>query len=188
MSNIGNLLQLTVAIVIAITIAVLIPLQAVDANGSVRRYEVRQIGRYEIGLGTVPASPTVGMIHFAVYVKDVETGISYTDAKLSFVASAPNSQDPDIGPILMLNTVMDPTYYELNVSLDKEGIWFVMLEVEASTSNGKSSVIFEINVQQTNPIVPILTVGTLLSVLVILGISARAWIKEYKRKSYTKNR
>ena len=180
----GNFLKAIIATMIAFWMTVFITLQFVDANGSVRRYEIKQIGGHEIGLGTVPASPTVGVVHFVVYVKDLETEVSYMDAQVSFAASAPYSQNPDIGPISMINTVMDPAYYELNTSLDEEGMWFIVIEFQ--TPNGKNSVNYQINIQQPNPILPILTVSALLAVLVILGVSARAWVKEYRKNSYTR--
>ena len=184
LSDTGNFLKAIIATMIALWMTVFITLQFVDANGSVRRYEIKQIGGHEIGLGTVPASPTVGVVHFVVYVKDLETEVSYMDAEVSFAASAPYSQNPDIGPIPMINTVMDPTYYELNTSLDEEGMWFIVIEFQ--TPSGKNSVNYQINIQQPNPILPILTVSALLAVLVILGVSARAWVKEYRKNSYTR--
>ena len=60
LSDIGNFLKAIIATMIAFWMTVFITLQFVDANGSVRRYEIKQIGGHEIGLGTVPASPTVG--------------------------------------------------------------------------------------------------------------------------------
>ncbi|MFL2784655.1 MAG: hypothetical protein ACJ0BL_06440 [Dehalococcoidia bacterium] len=184
LSDTGNFLKAIIATMIALWMTVFITLQFVDANGSVRRYEIKQIGGHEIGLGTVPASPTVGVVHFVVYVKDLETEVSYMDAEVSFAASAPYSQNPDIGPISMINTVMDPAYYELNTSLDEEGMWFIVIEFQ--TPSGKNSVNYQINIQQPNPILPILTVSALLAVLVIMGVSARAWVKEYRKNSYTR--
>ena len=184
LSDTGNFLKAIIATMIALWMTVFITLQFVDANGSVRRYEIKQIGGHEIGLGTVPASPTVGVVHFVVYVKDLETEVFYMDAEVSFAASAPYSQNPDIGPIPMVNTVMDPAYYELNTSLDEEGMWFIVIEFQ--TPSGKNSVNYQINIQQPNPILPILTVSALLAVLVILGVSARAWVKEYRKNSYTR--
>ena len=182
LSDTGNFFKAIIATIIALWVTVFITLQFVDANGSVRRYEIKQVGGHEIGLGTVPASPTVGVVHFVVYVKDLETEVSYTDAEVSFLASAPYTRNSDIGPIPMTNTVMDPTYYELNTSLDEEGMWFIVIEVQ--TPSGKNSVNYQINVQEPNPILPILTVSALLAVLVILGVSARAWVKEYRKNSH----
>ena len=187
LSDTGNFFKAIIATTIALCMTVFITFIYVDANGSVRRYEIKHIGGHEIGLGTVPASPTVGVVHFVVYEKDLETGVSFTDAEISLVASATYSQNSDIGPMPMINTIMDPTYYELNTSLDEEGIWLIVIEVQ--TPSGKNTVNYEINVQQPNPIVPILTVSALVAVLVILGVSARAWVKEYRKNSYTrKNR
>ena len=80
----------------------------------------------------------------------------------------------------MKNSIMDPMYYEIDISFDKEGVWFVMLTVRRG--GDEVSVVYEVEVQKPNPIVPILTVGTLLFFLAILSLSLRSWIKEYRRK------
>ena len=70
----------------------------VEANGSIRSYEKKVIGKYIIGLGTAPPSPTIGVTHFAAFVEDKETGVKYMDADIEFFAvlSGPNQQK--IGP------------------------------------------------------------------------------------------
>ncbi|SVA44573.1 uncharacterized protein METZ01_LOCUS97427, partial [marine metagenome] len=70
---------------------------------------------------------------------------------------------------------------ELNTAVDRDGIWFVMIEV--STSDAKASAVFEMKVQEPNPMLPILTLGALIAFLIILGMSARAWVREYRKKS-----
>ena len=49
----------------------------VEANGSIRSYEKKVIGKYIIGLGTAPPSPTIGVTHFAAFV-----AVSYTHLTL----------------------------------------------------------------------------------------------------------
>ena len=61
---------------------------AAEANGSVKWYEKKNIGPYEIGLGTVPQSPSPGVVHFTVYVADIETGARYTDVDVKFTMTA----------------------------------------------------------------------------------------------------
>ena len=41
---------------------------------------------------------------------------------------------------------------------------------------------FEIEVQETDAVVPMVTLLALIGFLIILGLSARAWVKEYRRK------
>ena len=179
--NLVRLLEFSIAILLVVSVFELYVNHPVDANGSVRSYEKRSAGTFEIGLGTVPASPSPGVIHFAAYVKDIGTGVRYLNANVRLTASGPGSQDPEIGPEKMPNNLMDPSYYELNTAVDRDGIWFVMIEV--STSDAEASTVFELKVQERNSVLPILTLGALIAFLIILGMSARAWVREYRKKS-----
>jgi hypothetical protein len=174
-------LEFSIAILLVISVFALYVNPTVDANGSVRSYEKRSVGTFEIGLGTVPASPSPGVVHFAAYVQDIGTGVRYLNANVRLTASGPGSQDPEIGPEKMPNNLMDPSYYELNTAVDRDGIWFVMIEV--STSDAEASTVFEMKVQERNSVLPILTLGALIAFLIILGTSARAWVREYRKKS-----
>jgi hypothetical protein len=152
----------------------------IEANGSIRSYEKKVIGEYVIGLGTTPPSPSMGVTHFAAFVENEQTGNKYVDAEIEFVSFFSAIDLPEVGPELMKNSIMDPMYYEIDTSFDKEGVWFVMLTVRRG--GDEVSVVYEVEVQKPNPIVPILTVGTLLFFLAILSLSLRSWIKEYRRK------
>lgn len=81
---------------------------------------------------------------------------------------------------------MDPMYYEVDTSLKEEGIWLVTLVITIGEEN-LSSVVYEVEVKKQNPMVPILTVGTLLFFLGILSLSLRSWVKEYKKKRKIRN-
>lgn len=81
----------------------------------------------------------------------------------------------------MLNTLLDPTYYELNMPLDTQGVWHVRIEVIAD--KGEVNTVFEVKVLEPNAIIPILTLVVLLLFLLVLSMSVRAWIKEYRRKN-----
>ena len=155
-----------------------------EANGSVRSYEKKLAGFYEIGFGTVPPSPSPGVVHFAVYVEDIDNKVRYTDARIALYAVSTSSEGQavlELGPHQMLNTVLDPTYYELNTPLDMQGVWYVTIEVMAD--KGSANAVFELKVQEPNPMIPILTLTVLLFILLVLSISVRAWIKEYRRKN-----
>ena len=152
----------------------------IEANGSIRSYEKKVVGEYVIGLGTTPPSPSMGVTHFAAFVENEQTGHKYVDAEIEFVSFFSTIDLPEVGPELMKNSIMDPMYYEIDTSFNKEGVWFVMLTVRRG--GDEVSVVYEVEVQKPNPIVPILTVGTLLFFLAILSLSLRSWIKENRRK------
>ncbi|MCL0105215.1 FixH family protein [Dehalococcoidia bacterium] len=149
------------------------------ANGSVKIYEKRIISSYEIGLGTVPSSPAVGVTHFAIYVKDMDTGYLLDDVDVIFTATD-DELGKQISPIEMTNSLMDPNYYELDLNFETEGTWTVRLIVNMESSSHE--VNYQVSVRKPNPIIPILTAAVLLLFLVILGLSARAWVREYRKK------
>ncbi len=158
----------------------------VEANGSIRSYEKKVIGKYIIGLGTAPPSPTIGVTHFAAFVEDKETGVKYMDADIEFFAVLSGLNPQKIGPYQMINSLKDPMYYEVDTSLRKEGIWLITLVITIGEET-LPSVVYEVEVKKQNPIVPILTVGTLLFFLGILSLSLRSWVKEYRKKQKIRN-
>ena len=149
------------------------------ANGSVKVYEKRIISFYEIGLGTVPNSPAVGVTHYATYVKDMEAVYLLNDVDVIFTATD-NELGKQISPKKMTSSLMDPNYYELDLNFETEGTWTVRLIVNMESSSQEVS--YQVSVRKPNPIIPILTAAVLLLFLGILGLSARAWVREYIKK------
>ena len=66
------------------------------------------------------------------------------------------------------------------INFETEGTWTVRLIFNMESSSHE--VNYEVSVRKPNPIIPILTAGVLLLFLIILGLSARAWVKEYRKK------
>ena len=158
-------------------------LSSLEANGAVREYQKSLAGHYEIGIGTVPYSPSPGIVHFAAYVEDRESKLRYSNAEVVLTGLGPVT-DGNPRAILqrtsMNNAVLDPTSYEVNVPLTQEGSWTITVGVSAD--KGSAEAVFEIEVQETDAVVPTLTLVALIGFLIILGMSARAWVKEYRKK------
>ena len=175
-------------IVIAIVVAGLglwfgLSLSSLEANGAVREYQKNLSDHYEIGLGTVPYSPSPGIVHFAAYVENRDTKVRYSNAEVFLTGFGPVMDGKPravVETISMDNTVLDPTSYEVNVPLNQEGLWAITVKV--STEKGSVESVFEIEVQETEAVVPMVTLLGLIGLLVILGLSARAWVKEYRKK------
>ena len=158
-------------------------LSSLEANGAVREYQKNLAGHYEIGIGTVPYSPSPGIVHFAAYVEDRDSKLRYSNAEVVLTGLGPVT-DGNPRAILqrtsMNNAVLDPTSYEVNVPLTQEGSWAITVGVSAD--KGSAEAVFEIEVQETDAVVPTLTLVALIGFLIILGMSARAWVKEYRKK------
>ena len=158
-------------------------LSSLEANGAVREYQKSLAGHYEIGIGTVPYSPSPGIVHFAAYVEDHDSKLRYSNAEVLLTGLGPVTDGKPrsvIESTSMNNAVLDPTSYEVNVPLNQEGVWTITIEVSAEKGTAES--VFEIEVQETDPVVPTLTLLALIGFLIILGMSARAWVKEYRKK------
>ena len=177
--RVRNLLQSILCLCAVLSFLGCLQADVLDANGSVKVYEKRVIGSYEIGLGTVPTSPAVGVTHFAMYVKDLNTGFMVNDVDVVFMATE-NDFGTEINPISMKNSLLDPDYYEVDLNFEDEGNWTVRLVV--NMEEGSHEANYQVFVRKPNPIVPILTAGVLFLFLVILGLSARAWVREYRKK------
>jgi hypothetical protein len=156
---------------------------SLEANGAVREYQKNLAGHYEIGIGTVPYSPSPGIVHFAAYVEDRDSKLRYSNAEVVLTGLGPVT-DGNPRAILqrtsMNNAVLDPTSYEVNVPLTQEGSWTITVGVSAD--KGSAEAVFEIEVQETDAVVPTLTLVALIGFLIILGMSARSWVKEYRKK------
>tara|TARA_B100000686_G_scaffold14666_1_gene13944 strand:- start:1367 stop:1939 length:573 start_codon:yes stop_codon:yes gene_type:complete len=178
--NIVGFLEKTMFGLLAFTVFLSLTFSVLEGNGSVQTYQKEVSGPYEIGLGTVPPSPYPAVTHFAVYVADSLTGDRYSDVEVNLRGILPAIKRQEIGSQEMQNSLLDPFYYELDVNVQHEGLWQIIVNV--SGSDGTAEATFLIEVVARNPLLPIATFGLLLLILMIIGFSVRAWIKQYMKK------
>ena len=157
----------------------------VQANGRVTSFEKKTAGPYEIGLGTIPPSPSVGNLHLALTVTDTATKSPVLDANLELQGTGPDSREIEIGPFIAANSAQEPTYYEVNTQVDREGIWLFTTTVTDAT--GPHSAEFQVEVRNASPIPGIFTLVVLLAFLIIFGLSLRASLggRRKRRKKST---
>ena len=156
-----------------------------EANGRVTNFQKKIAGPYEIGLGTIPPSPSVGNLHLALTVTDPTTNSPILDANVEIVGAGPDSTEIEIGPTVAANSAQDPTYYEVNTSVSREGIWLFTTTI--TDDDGQHSTEFQVEVKNASPITGILTLVVLVAFLVIFGLSLRASLggKRRRRKRQT---
>ncbi|MCY4528660.1 MAG: hypothetical protein OXD46_06485 [Chloroflexi bacterium] len=151
-----------------------------QANGRVTSFQTKVAGPYEIGLGTIPPSPSVGNLHLALTVTDPASNTPVLDARVALQGTGPDSVEIEIGPTIATNSVQDPAYYEVNTSVGREGIWlFTTIITDAA---GEHSADFQVEVKNASPITGILTLVVLLAFLVIFGLSLRASLGGRRRR------
>ena len=151
-----------------------------QANGRVTNFQKKMAGPYEIGLGTIPPSPSVGNLHLALIVTDPATGNPVLDAKVEIVGTGPDSAEIEIGPTFAANSAQDPTYYEVNTSVDREGMWLFTTTI--TDADGEHPADFQVEVKNSSPITGILTLVVLLAFLIIFGLSIRASLGGKRRR------
>lgn len=167
-------LSAALAVVVASFPAVL------QANGRVTSFQKKMAGPYEIGLGTIPPSPSVGNLHLALTVTDSATKSPVLDAQLELQGTGPDSTDIEIGPTVAANSTQEPTYYEVNTMVGREGTW--LFKTTITDSDGDHSANFQVEVKNSSPITGILTLVVLLAFLIIFGLSIRASLGGKRRR------
>ena len=181
-SLVDNVRWLYTSLLLAAGLAVVIASfpAVVQANGRVTSFQKKMAGPYEIGLGTIPPSPSVGNLHLALTVTDPATKTPVLDANVELVGAGPDSTEIEIGPTIAANSTQDPTYYEVNTSVSREGIWLFTTTI--TDDDGQHSTEFQVEVKNASPITGILTLVVLVAFLVIFGLSLRASLGGKRRR------
>jgi hypothetical protein len=146
------------------------------ANGRVVELTRLTAGQYEIAVGTIPSFPVVGLLHLTMTLMKLSTRALVIGAEVSISARGPDSKNLEIGPITAQNNPTDPTFYDANTEVDREGTWTFTIAVSAEP--GEASTDLEIEVKKSNPIAGIITLLTLLAFVSMVGVSIRMLLKE----------
>ena len=155
--------------------------QQVSANGRVLSFERQQAGPYVVSLGTIPATPAVGNIHFTVTVEESATDEYVLDASVTVVGEGPGDNPTKLGPIAADRFLSEPTYYEINTSVDEVGQWEFTVLVDAAPGAAEAS--FTLEVVEASPLGGIAILVVLLGLVTVLGLSARAYLRRRKRRA-----
>ena len=147
-----------------------------SANGRVLRFDTRQAGPYQISLGTIPDTPVVGNIHLTVTVKESATDAYVLDARVAVIGEGPGDDPIEIGPLVAERNLREPTYYEVNTSVEEVGTWAFAVLIEAAP--GAAETIFTLQVVKASPIGGIAILAVLLALVTILGLSGRAYFRQ----------
>ncbi len=149
------------------------------ANGRVLRFDRQVAGPYEVALGTIPDSPTVGALHLTLTITDAKTRKYLLDAVVVVEGAGPES-GAAIGPLVAENNLDDPRFYDVNTVVEVEGPWVFTVGIEASLGDAVAE--FPIEVRNPSPIAGVATLLVLLAFLAILGVSLRAYFRERRSR------
>ena len=164
-----------VLLALASAVVVAAGIEAALANGRVVRFDRQVAGPYEVALGTIPDSPTVGALHLTLTVANAGTQAYLIDAVVVVEGTGPDD-GAVIGPFTAEKNLDDPRFYDVNTVVEAEGAWTVTVTIDASL--GEAVAEFPLDVRSPSPIAGVATLLVLLAFLTILGVSLRAYFRE----------
>jgi hypothetical protein len=148
------------------------------ANGRVKRLVPQDAGPYTISLGTIPQAPALGSLHLTMTVVERSSGAFIMDARVSVTGAGPGGEAAEIGPLVAQNNPLDPTFYDIGTSVDREGTW--TFTVGVSSELGDASSDFPIQVARASPLTGIATLLGFLAFLTVLGLSVRVFLRQQR--------
>lgn len=151
------------------------------ANGRVQRFVTQSAGPYTLAIGTIPETPVVGNLHLTMSVADEASGAYILDAVVTVAGAGPAVDTPELGPFVAEKNPLDPTFYDINTSVDREGIWKFTIDISGEL--GDVSTEIDIEVSSVSPVAGIVALVALLAFLLVLGLSVRAFLKQQRKAS-----
>ncbi|MCH8869081.1 MAG: hypothetical protein IIC85_05175 [Chloroflexi bacterium] len=151
----------------------------VHANGRVLEFDRRAAGPFEIAVGKIPSTPSVGPLHLTMTVTETATGASIIGADVVVTGVGPDSTSVEIGPLEATSDLQDPTFYDVALQVDRIGIWVFTVVVEADL--GKGTADFPIEVVESSPITGIVTIVAVVAFGLVLGLTVRLFLTERKK-------
>lgn len=156
-----------------------VPLATAHANGRVIRFESHAAGPYMLSVGTIPENPVVGNLHVTMTITAPPDENLILDAEVSVSGAGPESETVEIGPLRAEHNAADPSYYDVNTFVDRQGEW--RFTVSVNGPQGEGTARFPIEVKTQSPLIGIVTITALVAFLAALGYSLRAFLRERNR-------
>ena len=162
-----------------VTLAVLAasrPHEALAHGGGFQLTKSADAGPYELTIGSIPDPPLVGDVILILEVTDSRTDERALGVDVRITPSPPAGSGIEPPPTLWAGPdSYDPTLYETRAELNAEGAWTFAVSVSGDAGDGQAT--FSYDVKRVNPVGGILTLVVLVALLVIIGLSVRAFLK-----------
>ena len=132
------------------------------ANGAtVPVVKNERAGPYELEVGILPGSPRVGNLHLSILVRDSQAGGFITNAIVTVGAQGPPAAT-SVGPAQAVNTRDAPQFYDLDIPLDTEGEWTLLLNVNSELGQAELPLPIEVTKSGGFSFAFLITVGVAL--------------------------
>lgn len=142
-------------------------------------------GPHLVQVQVSPAAPKVGIVRFAVRVRNLETGEDIDDAIVRIFGTPSERGEKQYSPAL--NSPFDPIFYLSQLDFEESGIWAVDVEVESSLGTG--STVLSIRVSPPSRGATANVWGSALYLLVTLAfIGGATWLWYSSKKARQRQR
>ncbi|MGH2543741.1 MAG: hypothetical protein ACRDIB_13135 [Ardenticatenaceae bacterium] len=158
-----------------------------SANGRVIQFIRQTAGPYQLAIGTIPDTPTVGSLHLTVEITDKDTKTPVLGANVVVTGTSPSETQPSIGPIEAEASITDIGFYDVNTSVDEIGTWIFNMTIN-SLQLGSAESEFAIEVKNPNPFVQVFTWLTVIVFLAVVGLGLLPLIRQRARRRRRRGR
>jgi hypothetical protein len=181
-----SILSGLISVAIIVAMATALP-ATVYSHGEGMDFKNREFaGPYEVAIGTAPDPLTVGKVLVSFVVIEMTTRTVVLGADITVTASGPDARIPDIGPALAIEDPTDPSFYDLNATIDRKGEW--TFDVAVSAGPGEGTATFVLDVTQSSPVTAIITLVAVLVIVAAIGIALRMFLEERGKGQGVKRR
>lgn len=91
-------------------------------------------GPHKVQVQVSPGKPVVGILRFAVRIRNAETGEDIDDAIVRIFGTPSEKGEKQYSPAL--NSPFDPIFYLAQLELEHAGIWAIDVEIESELGTG----------------------------------------------------
>ena len=173
--------QISIVVVLLVTLTSLILPPAAFANGRTSKFMKKEVGPYEISLGTIPDTPVLGQLHLVMTVIDLSSNTFVQNAQIAVVARSPDSDSVVIGPLIAETNSQAPTFYDVSISVEEEGVWTFTVSVRSSLDSVSTD--FELLIKKRNPFFSAINWISVAFFATVIGLGLLPYLRErYKRR------
>ncbi len=171
--------QILIAVVLLAVLTALVLPSSAFANGRATKFIKKEVGPYEISLGTIPDTPVVGPLHLVVRVVDLSSNTFVQNAQIAVAARRPGSDSIVIGPLIAETNSQAPIFYDTSISVENEGVWIFTVSVRNRLSSVSTD--FELIVKNRNPFLGALNWISVLFFATVVCLGLLPYVRERYR-------
>ena len=152
------------------------------ANGGIDTSTIfeEQVEGYQVVVTSTPGNPTEGLVHFTFRISNAATEEVVTGAVLTLSVTPPADSGLEANSFGINRSTVNPDLYDVNVDLEAEGIWTLVLSIDGPLGPAEASFPLEVR-GPASKIFAILIVVLAFPLLLAMLEIWRRWDRRKKR-------